>query len=793
MTTFSIKNVSYSLFSSIGNGGQSNVQGPTGSPGSSSNTGATGPLGTTGPTGSIGPTGLSGSSTNTGATGPLGTTGPTGPIGLSGSSTNTGATGPRGTTGPTGNIGPTGLSGSSTNTGATGPTGPASIIQNPVIIATPQVEKNIETKDDNSNAFVVLQPTIGDTELFGGKITINNINKKIINEISPSSVSILVDTTPTLTIGTLNSGGIQSFYTDETHNNSLYILNTDGFFPRAELTQITGGITKRGSLDSSEMKIYEFETFPPKETIINARGLIHTSTYPYPPFDPIENTITLGRADPSDNRPTLLLKSIINNINYRATANLDSFVISEDSVNLASLRKDRLEFGEASENSFGIYGRLSMTIEDLDTRNSQNSSQISLSDIVNPNIFHTLTRASSRISNSDVANIQDAFQISLDDVVDTNIKSTLTRNSLNISSTATTSSQLDSEFLTFNKSTGQGVFDANSLTYYTTGSFAQRTALTTEYLEFRDPTNAFTSKYGNQIMNIINSDTGKSSSLTPTLFEMKDTVLNNVSTLGTTSFIIENTDNLLKAELTNNSLVFNDPDNTKTSTHNLEGSTMSNTFGNSSLNSQQLNFFSPTAEPALVVLDINKLEIKDEDTVSPIQSTLTKGELRIRNPTNTDYSSITQTNLTFEEEFKKGVYGVDSIIFNQKGDDELKERVNMNSEFLQLKDTLGGLISNYSYEKLEIKNTELKNESRLELNSTSLKLFSHEDLVNPQITIDSGDVISITANTDTDLKLKVSGTGRLIIEGLPESNAGLPAGALYTHDIGEGHRTICIV
>ena len=47
----------------------------------------------------------------------------------------------------------------------------------PVLITNPQVEKNIETKTDNSNALVVLQPTIGDTEIYGGSIKINNISK----------------------------------------------------------------------------------------------------------------------------------------------------------------------------------------------------------------------------------------------------------------------------------------------------------------------------------------------------------------------------------------------------------------------------------------------------------------------------------------------------------------------------------------------------------------------------------------------------------------------------------------
>ena len=121
-------------------------------------------------------------------------------------------------------------------------------------------------------------------------------------------------------------------------------------------------------------------------------------------------------------------------------------------------------------------------------------------------------------------------------------------------------------------------------------------------------------------------------------------------------------------------------------------------------------------------------------------------------------------------------------------EDSAKTEVNLNGFITESRTTDN---------KIQIKNTELKNESTLELNSTSLKLFSPVDLINPQITINqsglSGNVISITANTDTNLKLSVSGTGHLIIEGLPESNAGLQAGELYTHDIDGGHRTICIV
>ncbi len=54
----------------------------------------------------------------------------------------------------------------------------------PVLIANPQVEKNIETKNDNTNALVVLQPTIGNTELVGGEIRINDINKITTTKLS---------------------------------------------------------------------------------------------------------------------------------------------------------------------------------------------------------------------------------------------------------------------------------------------------------------------------------------------------------------------------------------------------------------------------------------------------------------------------------------------------------------------------------------------------------------------------------------------------------------------------------
>ena len=292
---FSIKNVSYSLNrseSGVTNGprgetgpqgipgsasntgatgrtGPTGFTGPEGIPGSASTTGATGATGRTGPTGDTGRTGPTGDTGRTGPTGATGRTGPTGPTGATGATGATGRTGPTGftgpqgipgtasttgatgRTGPTGFTGPQGMPGSASNTGATGPQG----ITNPVPITNPQTQFNIQTADNNTNAFVIKQPTIGDTELLGGFIRVNDTDKKTNNEISSSSIQISVNDNPVFTSAVYNQNGLAFTFNDGTYNSYAYFGKAMGNFPRAELRQITDGVTRTSSLQSDELKI----------------------------------------------------------------------------------------------------------------------------------------------------------------------------------------------------------------------------------------------------------------------------------------------------------------------------------------------------------------------------------------------------------------------------------------------------------------------------------------------------------------------------------------------------------
>jgi len=117
------------------------------------------------------------------------------------------------------------------------------------------------------------------------------------------------------------------------------------------------------------------------------------------------------------------------------------------------------------------------------------------------------------------------------------------------------------------------------------------------------------------------------------------------------------------------------------------------------------------------------------------------------------------------------------------------------------------------------------------LNAYSLRMFKFTDLVNPATLLDDEKLVIVEANdkttinatsvkvenivtgnycalnsasitginlyllpdAGTDISLSVSGGGHIFLNGLPTSNVGLPSGALYTHVIGGGHKSICIV
>ena len=415
---------------------------------------------------------------------------------------------------------------------------------NPVIIATPQVQKNVETKDDNTNAFVVLQPTIGDTELLGGEIKINNISKV----------------------------------------NSTKLLSN---------------------------------------------GLNNTSTYPLPPFGDIVNTIQLLPDPTFNNFPRLMLKTILNTVEFRSITDVNKFTIYEGNHIYTNLSKTDVLFSEPSEVINGRYGRNSMRIYDGEYDNSQNSLQIQLTDVVNTNIFHNLTRTSSRINNDTSANIQTAFQILLDDAVDTNIKTTLTRNSLNISSTPTTNSQLDSELLTFNKAGNQGLYDVNTLTYYTSGSFAQRVLLDVDKLEYKDATGFITSNYGRTLSNIINTNDGNRQ--TASNIEISD----------------EKTP-AIKSALNKNSLTITDG-TIANSLSNTQLSMIDSSLNRSLLTRTDLQLFSPSST-TIPTASLNQTTLELKDTATQLEiSTLTNGSLNISSAVNSTTASLTSSTLSMSD------------------------------------------------------------------------------------------------------------------------------------------------
>jgi hypothetical protein len=557
---------------------------------------------------------------------------------------------------------------------------------NPVIIATPQVEKNVETKNDNSNAFVVLQPTIGDTELLGGEIRVNNLDKI----------------------------------------NNTKILST---------------------------------------------GLTHTSIYPFPPFGDTVNTIQLSPEPTFNNFPRLMLKSVFNTIEFRSITDINRFTIQEGSHTYTDLSKTDVWFSEPSEVINGRYGRTTMRIYDGDYDNTQSSLQIQLTDVVNPNILHNLTRTSSRIINSTVSNYQNAFQILLDDVKDADIKSLLTRNALSISSTATTSSQLDSELLTFNKAGNQGLYDVNSLTYYTSGSFAQRVLLDVDKLEYKDPTGLITSNYGRTLSNIINTNDGNRQ--TASNIEISDEKTPTIkSTLNKNSLTI-----------TNGSIA--------NSLSNTQLSMIDSSLNRSLLTRLALQFFEPSSTTiATASLNQSGLEIKDT-SLTPEISSLTNGFLNISSPINNCVASLSSTTLGMLDIPSTHGTTVDKDLISMIDTTQNISNLTSTSLKLFLSTDLSIPATLLNQTKLEIKDAT----NRTTINTTELKVQNTTtaktcSLLNTGL---SGNGIAIIPTAGTDISLTISAGGHILLNGLPSSNAGLPSGALYTHVIGGGHKSVCVV
>jgi len=621
---------------------------------------------------------------------------------------------------------------------------------NPVVIATPQVEKNIETKNDNSNAFVVLQPTIGDTELLGGVIRVNNTDKKENTELSSSSLQVSVNEDPVFKDATFNENGLQFTYNDATYNNYGYFLNTIGNIPRAELTQISGGVTKSGFLDCNEMKIYELETAPPKETIIDKTGLTHTSTYPFLPFPDIINTISL-RPEPSfNNFPRLLLKTIFTTIELKTAIDVNKFTIYEGGDTYANINKSSVSFTEPSNIQNGNYGRTLMSIIDDQTTNTQLSSQITLRDVANPNIFTNLTRTSTRINNDTVSNTQSAFQIAMNDIGNPNINSTLTRVNLNIRSSATINNLIDSESIAITDTTqGQGLLE-NNLISFTNNTETLSSSLTRTNLEIKDITldpQIITANLSKTDLIFSNGTTNNTGTLSSSKVEFKDTT--------------STTSNLTKSQLT-----------------------LSNSTGANSVSSSLISIIDTSANRTTVETTgikvytpadtVNAKSTVNQQGVSVIttanSSSLTETTLEIKNAGLTpEFSTLTQNGLIVNSPVNNCVSALSSTTFNMNDIAVTHGVAISKDQIYQI--TASQLIS--------------------VLTAQHLQFYKITDLVNPHIVVDNN---GLSGGLNKDLTISVSGTGHMILSGLSNfsSPPSLPAGTLYTHNQG-GHKVLAIV
>ena len=124
-----------------------------------------------------------------------------------------------------------------------------------MLIETPQVEFNIETKDDNTNAFIVFQPTLGDTEINGSVLKVNNITKINNTQINPDGfkqVSTYTNPDPvgqvvnTIELGTdgtfLNLPALQ--IKSVVNGNTLFTTNTIDGLRLYKNANVRAGLTE---------------------------------------------------------------------------------------------------------------------------------------------------------------------------------------------------------------------------------------------------------------------------------------------------------------------------------------------------------------------------------------------------------------------------------------------------------------------------------------------------------------------------------------------------------------------
>jgi hypothetical protein len=458
---------------------------------------------------------------------------------------------------------------------------------NPVIIATPQVEKNIETKNDNSNALVVLQPTIGDTELLGGEIRVNNISK--VNNAKISSRGF-----------THTGSYLTSTLTPITNTISLKSDETDQNLPRMIIqSDITGvGIIKT----HTNYESYNiFNELPKLVASLNSINLT------FPSLDNIDPVISgsYGRLssqiiDASNSNSQTSSTIEINDekkAEVRTLITKSALNIKSTSIINSNLSSTNLVFTDSATTD-SSYSSTSLQIKNNVNRNLQNAFSILLNDQVDSNIRSFITKTSLDISDNNNRNAQTSSNIEISDEKSPNIKSSITKSSLTIT---------DGSIANSLSNTQLSMID----------SLLNRSLLTRTALQLFSPA----------------STTIPTSSLNQTSLVLRTTSLTpEIATLTNNDLILTSPINSCVASFSSSTLVMNDLAITHGTTINKdEFSAIDASQYVSRLNANSLRIFKPTDlvnpatlldETKLVIIDgndkttLDTLKVKVENTLS---------------------------------------------------------------------------------------------------------------------------------------------------------------------------------
>jgi hypothetical protein len=598
---------------------------------------------------------------------------------------------------------------------------------NPVVIANPQVEKNIETKNDNTNALVVLQPTIGDTELLGGEIRINNIAKtntaKLKNDL--------------LEIKDSSSKNYQNSFSIEISDEK--VSNLKSIITRYEFEVIADAIV-RSKLDANSLYfrtinnegIYQSDgIYLYEPLVINPRMELNNNFLKFTTADTKyiseynNKFLELKTNNTIVDLPYMKLEADLVGGIQNAITSYKDFIINVAGNQRVLVDVDKAEFKDATGLITSNYGR-------------------TLSNIINTND----------------GNRQTASTIEVSDEKTANIKSTLTKTSLNI---------INSSNNTECEITAPQIYMSNI-------GNTHRLILSKDDISFIDVS---------ANSNVIN----------PTSYSLYQTgnLGTPVTELNQTSLVLRTTSLTPEIMTLNNSSVsFNSPINsTANSLSNTQLSMIDSSLNRSLLTRLALQFFEPSSTTiATASLNQTGLEIKDT-SLTPEISSLTNGFLNISSPINNCVASLSSTTLTMLDIPSTHGTTVDKDLISIIDTTQNISNLTSTSLKLFLSTDLSNPATLLNQTKLEIKSTD----DRTTINSTELKVQNTTtgktcSLLNTGL---SGNGIAIIPTAGTDISLTISAGGHILLNGLPSSNAGLPSGALYTHVIGGGHKSVCVV